>query len=79
MAEEAKWYVVHTYSGYENAVAAGDTLVRFLDGETFYGDVDRELCSIDGVHPNDLGFYRMAAAIRPVLEELLLISTNKNR
>ena len=22
MAEEAKWYVVHTYSGYENAVAA---------------------------------------------------------
>ena len=64
---------------YENAVAAGDTLVRFLDGETFYGDVDRELCSIDGVHPNDLGFYRMATAIRPVLEELLLISTNKNR
>ena len=22
MAEEAKWYVVHTYSGFENAVAA---------------------------------------------------------
>lgn len=22
MAEDAKWYVVHTYSGYENAVAA---------------------------------------------------------
>ena len=22
MAEEVKWYVVHTYSGYENAVAA---------------------------------------------------------
>ena len=26
MAEEAKWYVVHTYSGYENAVA--DTIMR---------------------------------------------------
>ncbi len=26
MAEEAKWYVVHTYSGYENAVA--DTVVK---------------------------------------------------
>ena len=26
MAEEAKWYVVHTYSGYENAVA--DTIVK---------------------------------------------------
>ena len=22
MAETAKWYVIHTYSGYENAVAA---------------------------------------------------------
>ena len=22
MAEEAKWYVVHTYSGYENTVSA---------------------------------------------------------
>ena len=22
MAEDAKWYVIHTYSGYENAVAA---------------------------------------------------------
>ena len=26
MAQEAKWYVVHTYSGYENAVA--DTVVK---------------------------------------------------
>jgi len=26
MAEEAKWYVVHTYSGYENAVA--DTIMK---------------------------------------------------
>lgn len=26
MAEEAKWYVVHTYSGYENAVA--DTIIK---------------------------------------------------
>lgn len=26
MAEDAKWYVIHTYSGYENAVA--DTIVK---------------------------------------------------
>jgi len=26
MAEEAKWYVIHTYSGYENAVA--DTILK---------------------------------------------------
>ena len=26
MAQDAKWYVVHTYSGYENAVA--DTVMK---------------------------------------------------
>ena len=56
---------------YDNAVAEGDTLVRFIDGETLFGHEDSELCSVDGVHPNDLGFYRMAKTIRPVLEELL--------
>ena len=56
---------------YERAVAAGDKRVRFLDGETFFGTVDADLCTVDGTHPNDLGFYRMATVIRPVLEELI--------
>ena len=30
MAEEAKWYVVHTYSGYENAVKT--TIEKFVAG-----------------------------------------------
>ena len=30
MAEEAKWYVVHTYSGYENAVKA--SIEKFVTG-----------------------------------------------
>ena len=29
MAEEAKWYVVHTYSGYENKVA--DSIVNAVE------------------------------------------------
>ncbi|MGM9522326.1 MAG: transcription termination/antitermination protein NusG [Oscillospiraceae bacterium] len=29
MAEEARWYVVHTYSGYENAVA--DTIMKAVE------------------------------------------------
>lgn len=33
MSEEAKWYVVHTYSGYENKVKA--ILKRLLKTETF--------------------------------------------
>jgi len=56
---------------YEAARAAGDENVYFIDGETFYGDADRQLCSIDGCHPNDLGFYRMATVIRPVLQKIL--------
>ena len=56
---------------YENAVNRGDSNVYFLDGETFYGDVDRDLCTVDGIHPNDLGFYRMASAIKPLLTSLI--------
>lgn len=56
---------------YTTAIENGDQNVFFIDGETFYGDSDRNLCSIDGIHPNDLGFYRMASTIRPVLKEIL--------
>ena len=56
---------------YENAVAAGDKNVYFIDGETFFGENDRELCSMDVIHPNDLGFYRMAQKIEPVIEKIL--------
>ena len=56
---------------YRQALAAGDRHVRYIDGETFYGETDRDLCTIDTTHPNDLGFYRMATVIRPVIEELL--------
>jgi len=56
---------------YDVAVAAGDKNVYFIDGETFYGETNRNLCSIDGCHPNDLGFFRMANVIRPTLEKML--------
>ena len=56
---------------YQAARKAGDVRVWFIDGETFYGETDRNMCSFDDCHPNDLGFYRMATVIRPVLEEML--------
>ena len=56
---------------YESALAAGDQNVYFIDGETFYGPTDRNLCSFDDCHPNDLGFFRMATVMRPVLEKML--------
>lgn len=60
------------YSTYKTAKASGDENVYFLDGETFFGsDEDRHLCSTDGTHPNDLGFYRMSQVIEPVLKAIL--------
>ena len=56
---------------YQAAIANGDENVYFIDGETFYGETDRNLCSFDDCHPNDLGFFRMASTIRPVLQKVL--------
>lgn len=56
---------------FEHALAEGDTRVRFIDGETLFGTTERRDCLVDGTHPNDLGFRRMADAITPVLRELL--------
>ncbi|MBR4058816.1 MAG: hypothetical protein IKK03_03145 [Lachnospiraceae bacterium] len=59
---------------YEKAKANGDKNVYFIDGETlFEGDYVLS-CTSDGVHPNDLGFYRMAKGISQVLEDILKIS-----
>lgn len=56
---------------YENALSAGDKNVYFVDGETLFGLNDREACTVDGCHPNDLGFYRMYETVLPVLRNAL--------
>ncbi|MCM1303527.1 MAG: SGNH/GDSL hydrolase family protein [Lachnospiraceae bacterium] len=53
---------------YENALADGDRRVWFLDGGTFFGDEERTECLVDGIHPNALGFMRMAQSLYPVLK-----------
>lgn len=59
------------YRTYLNALNAGDKNVRFIDGKDLFGEKDRDACTVDGCHPNDLGFYRMAGVIYPVLKEAL--------
>lgn len=56
---------------YRSAVEAGDGHVWFLGGEKLFEGENRWDCTVDGTHPNDLGFHRMAAAILPVLKEML--------
>ena len=58
---------------YLNALENGDRNVYFIDGEEFYGPEERYLCTIDGVHPNSLGFLRMANIIEPTLKKILEI------
>lgn len=61
---------------YRHAVEAGDGKVWFLDGRTFFGD-EGALCSCDDTHPNDLGFYRMAQKLEPVLRQALAAAVGK--
>ena len=45
---------------YERALAEGDKNLYFIDGKDLLKGPCREDCTMDGVHPNDLGFYREA-------------------
>ena len=45
------------------ALAGGDWRVGFIDGETLFDGPFYTECTVDGCHPNDLGFSRMAAVI----------------
>lgn len=48
----------------------GDQHLHFLDGSAILGD-DYDECTVDGVHPNDLGSLRIADAWQPVIEGIL--------
>ena len=56
---------------YNNALKAGDKNVYFLDGKTMYPSSMRESCSVDGAHPNDLGFYFIARQILKISKKAL--------
>lgn len=42
----------------------------FVDGSTLFGK-DTELCTVDSLHPNDLGFYFMGKAVTDTVRRLL--------
>lgn len=49
---------------------AGDTNIHFVDGSKMLGE-DFYECSVDGTHPTDLGFYRMAQGLTPIIKQIL--------
>ncbi|HAX41272.1 MAG TPA: hypothetical protein DCY80_01785 [Solibacterales bacterium] len=48
----------------------GDRLLFYIDGRKLFGD-DGE-ATVDGTHPNDIGFLRMAQAIEPALRRAVM-------
>lgn len=59
------------YNTFLKAQEEGDKNVSFIDGETLFGDEDRDSCTVDSAHPNDLGFYRMAKVIHKHIKKYL--------
>ena len=49
----------------------GDENIYFLDGSTVLGE-DYFECTVDGVHPTDLGSLRIADALIPEIEKILM-------
>ncbi len=56
-------------AAYERLQKAGTPNLHYVPGEQLLGD-DLD-ATVDGTHPTDLGFMRMAEALAPVLKPLL--------
>ena len=56
---------------YRHALERGDKNVYFIDGMKIYEEVGADYCTVDDIHPNDIGFYQMAKAVEPVLRTIL--------
>ncbi len=54
----------------ERLQRAGDRHLHLLEGTALLGE-DADECTVDGVHPNDLGFMAMARCLEPLVRRLL--------
>ena len=68
--EQAKEREAIIRKSYRKARAMGDKNVHFIAGKTLFGKEDRVICTVDNVHPNDLGFYRMAKKIYAKMKQI---------
>lgn len=61
-------------ASYDQLVDAGTTGLYYIEGEGLLGDDFDD--TTDGSHPSDLGFYRQANAMEPVLREVLKLESS---
>ena len=67
--ETERLHVIKTT--YETALFAGDKNVYFIDGLNFQVGPNQYEMSVDGIHPNDAGFIRMANCIGTFIRHIL--------
>ena len=58
------------YGTYLKAVESGDKNVYYIDSESYFPEINRDLYAVDNCHPNDLGHKCMADAILKVIKKL---------
>lgn len=58
----------------EKARAMGDDKVFWVDGQKVYPAFGGDNCTVDGIHPNDLGFYAMAIAYSKEIKKALEVA-----
>lgn len=56
---------------YLRAKAEGDNNVYFIDGKEVLKGEEWDACTVDGCHPNDFGFLRIAQYLEKILKPLL--------
>ena len=52
---------------YKNALKNGDENVWFIEGNRIYDILGGDSCTVDRIHPNDLGFMCFAEAIKEIM------------
>jgi len=62
------------FDHYMEFIKEGDRNVYFIDGESLFMNTmyDPNDCTVDGCHPNDLGFYLMAERIGNTIQQILM-------
>ena len=65
------------YKTYQNALETGDKNVYFLDGSTFFDEFDHGLATVEGCHPNDLGFVCIAKAVGDMLKRNKYVKSSR--
>ncbi len=56
------------FETYSKALAEGDMNIAFVDGNGLFAGRERFACTVDGIHPGDLGTFRIAEAVADAAE-----------